>query len=195
MLARNIFILQLTLAGIFSGCHSTGSQAGGGNTSKEISVTNNWTEHLDRELPMLGHRNWIAVVDKAFPSQNAPGIEIINTNENLLPVLKQVLHKINLSTHVRPIVYRDQEFSFLAENQVAGLASFRNESQLILENQPTQTILHNAVFNKLDQASKLFKVIVFKTNEVIPYSSVFIELDCSYWDESKERELRKKMEE
>ena len=32
-----------------------------------------------------------------------------------------------------------------------------------------------------------------KTNEVIPYSSVFIELDCKYWSPEKEKTLRHAM--
>ena len=46
---------------------------------------------------------------------------------------------------------------------------------------------------KIDKASKLFKTLVIKTNQVIPYSSVFIELDCDYWSRDKEKQLRQLM--
>jgi hypothetical protein len=45
----------------------------------------------------------------------------------------------------------------------------------------------------IDHASKLFKVMVLKTNETIPYSSVFIELDCKYWSGENEILLRDKL--
>ena len=61
-----------------------------------------------------------------------------------------------------------------------------------LELQP-QSILHDSVFTKLDEASKLFKIVVLKTNETIPYTSVFLQLDCSYWNAEKEKQLREKM--
>ena len=61
-----------------------------------------------------------------------------------------------------------------------------------LELQP-QTILHEAVFAKFDEASKLFKIVVLKTNETIPYTSVFLQLDCSYWNAEKGKKLREKM--
>jgi hypothetical protein len=42
----------------------------------------------------------------------------------------------------------------------------------------------------MDKAAKLFSITVLKTEEVIPYSSVFLELDCSYWGAEKEKKLR-----
>ena len=52
-----------------------------------------------------------------------------------------------------------------------------------------QTILHDSVFTKINEASKLSKVFVLKTDETIPYSSVFLELDCKYWTDKKENDL------
>jgi len=45
----------------------------------------------------------------------------------------------------------------------------------------------------MDASSKLFKVLVFKTNETIAYSSIFIQLDCAYRDSEKEIQLRDAM--
>ena len=36
-----------------------------------------WKKEFEEILPMLGHRNWILVVDKAYPMQSADGIETI----------------------------------------------------------------------------------------------------------------------
>jgi hypothetical protein len=36
--------------------------------------------------------------------------------------------------------------------------------------------------------------VVLKTEETIPYTSVFIELGCKYWNGENEKELRKRME-
>ncbi|MGY0040684.1 hypothetical protein [Pedobacter sp. NJ-S-72] len=62
---------------------------------------------------------------------------------------------------------------------------------MIFGNQHVQSLLHNEVFKNLDSESKLFKVLVIKTNETIPYTSVFMQLDCAYWDASKEEVLRR----
>jgi len=157
---------------------------------QEIATTENWKESFNKTLPLLGHRNWILIVDKAFPVQNAAGMEYIYTDENLLPVLEYVLGQVNKSTHVKPIIYQDRELSFISEAQSAGVKQFSEASQKIFGNQPVQTMLHDSVFTKLDKESKLFKVLVIKTNETIPYTSVFLQLDCAYWDGEKENQLR-----
>lgn len=33
--------------------------------------------------------------------------------------------------------------------------------------------------------------IIIKTPLTIPYTSVFLELDCAYWDASREKEIRR----
>lgn len=160
---------------------------------QNVSATS-WKEDVDKTLPILGHRNWIIIVDKAFPEQISTGMVIINTNERLVPVLKYLLQQINASTHVRPIIYQDKELSFITEQQAPGVTQFIIDRQQLFNGQPVQAILHDSVFTKLDIAAKLFKVIVLKTTETIPYTSVFLQLDCAYWSSEKEKELRSKME-
>lgn len=193
MLKRNI-LLGVVLVTLFS-CNQSKTNA----AKPIIEADNNWKPQFDQKLPLLGHRNWIVIADKAFPEQNAAGIEVINTNENLLPVLKYVLQQVKAFGHVKPVIYQDKELQFITESQAKGVTSFRLESEKLikkgntsLELQP-QTILHEAVFTKLDEASKLFKIVVLKTNETIPYTSVFLQLDCSYWNAEKEKKLREKM--
>lgn len=193
MLKRNVLLGMVFM--LFLSCNQVKT-----NDAKQTNeVKNDWKQQFDQKLPLLGHRNWIIVVDKAFPEQNAMGMEVINTNENLLPVLKYVLQQVNASGHVKPIIYRDKELEFITESQAKGVGVFRTESEKMmtkgtstLEAKP-QTILHDAVFAKLDEASKLFKVVVLKTNETIPYTSVFLQLDCSYWSGEKEKQLRENM--
>ncbi len=169
------------------------------NTSKNDASTpttdnqQNWKYQFDKKLPLLGHRNWILVVDKAFPEQNAAGIEYINSNDNLLPTLAYVLGEVNKSTHVKPIIYQDKELNYITETQSKGVTQFVEASKKIFANQQVQTMLHDSVFKKLDAESKLFKVLVIKTNETIPYTSVFMQLDCSYWNTEKENQLRLQM--
>ncbi|MDQ0965485.1 L-fucose mutarotase/ribose pyranase (RbsD/FucU family) [Flavobacterium sp. W4I14] len=156
-------------------------------------VSDNWEQEFSAKLPMLGHRNWILIVDKAFPEQNAAGMEYIYANEDLNAVLKKVLSQINLSGHVKPIIYRDKELEFISEQQAKGITQFKTGITNTLVNLPVQTMLHDSVFKKLDTESKLFKVLMIKTNEVIPYTSVFLQLDCAYWTKSKEDTLRNMM--
>lgn len=149
-----------------------------------------WTEQLSDELPLLGHRNWILVVDKAFPAQTAAGIKVINTGESLQEVLQVTLQKIDRSLHVKPIIYTDKELEFLTPQLVPLVEKYKKDLQKTLKGIEPQTLLHDSVFVKIDQASKLFKVIVLKTEETIPYSSVFLQLDCKYWSSENEQALR-----
>ena len=152
-----------------------------------------WTQEFDRVLPLLGHRNWILVVDKAYPYQSSPGITYLDTQAPLLAVFENVASAIKASTHVKPIFYTDKELSFISEDMAPGVEAFRAELARILAGAQTQTLLHDSVFAKLAEAAKLFNVVVLKTEGLIAYSSVFIELDCAYWSAEKEKTLRDKM--
>ena len=188
MLRKNNTLLLIAVMAILS-CKQPLTDA----AKQTDAAGKDWKKQFNQILPLLGHRNWIIVADKAFPQQNAAGMEIINTNENLLTVLKYVLQQVNASAHVKPIIYQDKELSFITEAQAKGVKQFINESQQVFSGKPAQTILHDSVFTKLDEASKLFKVVVLKTNETIPYTSVFLQLDCAYWSAEKEKQLRKNM--
>jgi len=164
-------------------------------TGKSTPTEKGWKEQLNAELPLLGHRNWILVVDKAFPAQTATGITVINTGESLQDVLAFTLQKIDRSLHVKSIIYTDKELEFITPQQVPYIANYKKELQINLKGIQPLTMLHDTVFVKIDAASKLFKVVVLKTEETIPYSSVFIQLDCKYWSPDQEKAMRERMKE
>ena len=154
-----------------------------------------WREKLAEVLPLLGHRNWILVVDKAFPWQSSAGMTYIDTGKELPNVLKEVLAMIKSATHIRPSVYLDKELEYLDDSLCSGIQNLRstiysevNDAAVIPNILP-----HEEVFARLDTASKLFTVVVLKTETILPYTSVFIELDCGYWNEKAEKELRRRM--
>jgi len=159
----------------------------------EVVTSTDWKPELDKKILMLGHRNWILIVDKAFPEQNAPGMEYLYANDDLLPVLKEVFTKLEQSGHVKPVIYQDKELGYITEAQAKGVKQFVTRSKSIFGSSKVQTLLHDSVFKKLDLESKLFKVLVIKTNETIPYTSVFLQLDCAYWNGEKEKQLRLNM--
>lgn len=153
----------------------------------------NWKKQLNLQVPLLGHRNWILVVDKAFPAQNGAGIVTINTGEPLLPVLQYTLDQINSSTHVKPLIFTDKELNYITATQVPEIEKFKTKLFEIIPREGVQTMLHDSVFVKIAKASELFRIIVLKTEQVIPYSSVFLQLDCKYWPAEDERLLRESM--
>jgi len=149
-----------------------------------------WETKLAKEIPFLGHRNWILVVDKACPEMNSSGILMIDTQEGLLPVLQQTLNQIQLTTHIKPILFTDVELNYITEKQVPEIEKYKTDLFKIIPKSQTKTLLHDSLFTYMSKTSELFKVIILKTDQLIPYSSVFINLDCKYWNKENERQLR-----
>ena len=51
------------------------------------------------------------------------------------------------------------------------------------------------IIAKLDEAGKTFKVLLIKTPLTKPYTSVFFQLECGYWNADSEKQLRDAMKE
>jgi hypothetical protein len=144
-------------------------------------------------MPLLGHRNWILIVDSAYPLQAAPGIETIETNASQLEVVRHVLGDIDKSIHVRPVISMDAELPFVSEDDAPGVGKYRTEIADLLRGYPVDSVLHDKVIANIEEASKHFNILVLKTNMAIPYTSVFIRLDCKYWSADAETRMRAKM--
>jgi len=160
---------------------------------KPLEDLKTWKEVLEEDLHLLGHRNWILVVDKAFPEQSSAGMKYLYVEQDLLPTLDYVLEALDKSTHVKPIIYQDKELSYIKEDQVNGIEAFRSTAAKTLDGRAVNTLLHDEVFQMLDESSSLFRVLVIKTNCILPYTSVFLQLDCSYWGPENEKTLREQM--
>ena len=158
-----------------------------------LHADSTWKEKLQKELPLLGHRNWIVVADAAYPLQTAPGIETICADADQVAVVKEVLAALAKTRHVKPAIYTDSEMKFVAEKNAPGIGAYREALARILADQPMQTLPHEQIIGKLDEAGKTFKVLLIKTPLTLPYTSVFFQLECGYWDATSEKELRDAM--
>jgi len=161
--------------------------------SAQTPVDANWKETLLARLPLYGHRNWIVVADSAYPAQSRDGIETIVSNADQMEVLKQVLSVLDNSKHVTPIVYTDRELKFIEEKEAPGISAYREQLAGMLEKRTVHTLPHEQIISMLDQVSRTFRVLIVKTNLTIPYTSVFLQLDCAYWNADQERRLRATM--
>lgn len=159
-------------------------------------MTRMWKDSIAETLPIFGHRNWILIVDKAFPLQNTEGMEYVDTGSELPDVLSFLVERIAEAPHIRPVVYVDRELSYMNDGLCPGIDRLRERIFSVLDGcgagKPRQ-ILHDEIFGKLDKAADLFSVLVLKTECLMPYTSIFIELDCGYWPAEKERMLRNSM--
>jgi len=61
-----------------------------------------WRSVVAERLPLYGHRNWVVIVDAAYPAQISQGIEMILCDDAQTDVVKGVLYQLSASKHVRP---------------------------------------------------------------------------------------------
>jgi len=152
-----------------------------------------WQAKLRSELPLLGHRNWIVIADSAYPLQTAPGIETLYVNADQLSVVKTVLAELARTRHVAPVIYTDAELTHVSEKNAPGVSAYRDGLAKLLAGKQTRTLPHEQIIARLDEAGKTFKVLLIKTPLTLPYTSVFLQLECGYWNAASEKELRETM--
>jgi RbsD / FucU transport protein family len=179
---ENVVKVKIILGILAMLCGSLASQA-----------QSDWQQRVKDELPLLGHRNWIVIVDSAYPLQSSPGVETIDTSADHLAVLDYVLGALKNTKHIRPIVHTDKELGFLAEQDAPGVSRYREELKAHLNGLPADAILHQTLIDRVGETGKSFHVLVLKTGMAIPYTSVFLQLDCKYWSAESEAKLRDKM--
>lgn len=163
--------------------------------AKNPHSAESWRAKVNQELPLLGHRNWIMIVDSAYPLQTSPGVETVETNAPLPEVAQEVIRDLDKSIHVHPIVYMDAELPYLSDEDAPGVIRYRRDIQTVLGNRAVTRLPHEQILNKVDETGKIFHILVLKTTLAIPYTSVFLQLDCKYWSAASEAKLREAMKE
>ena len=152
-----------------------------------------WKAKVAASLPLLGHRNWILIVDSAYPLQSSPGVETVETNASQTDVVRYVLQAIHGSIHVRPDIYMDAELPFVPDADAPGASAYRAQIAALLKDYPVESQAHDKIIATIGQTGSQFHVLVLKTNLAIPYTSVFIRLNCKYWGDDAEKRMRAKM--
>jgi hypothetical protein len=161
--------------------------------SLPLFAQTNWRAAVDQKLPLLGHRNWIVIADSAYPQYSSPGIDIIETNADQLQVAQYVLAAVNKSIHVRPEVLLDAELQYVPESDAPGVTAYRQRLDKLLAGSPAQRELHADLLRQLDDAGKVYRVVILKTRMAIPYTTVFLRLNAKYWGDDAEKRMRAKM--
>jgi L-fucose mutarotase/ribose pyranase (RbsD/FucU family) len=162
-------------------------------TGSTASGVTDWERQLHALLPLFGHRNWIVIADSAYPAQSKPGIETIFASQAQIRVVQRVLEAITACDHIRANVYVDNELAFVAENDAPGIAEYRKQLEAVLNGSRVNRLQHEQIIHKLDQSAQVFRILIIKTDMTIPYTSIFFELDCGYWNAEAEERLRQAM--
>lgn len=147
-----------------------------------------WRDELRQQLPLLGHRNWLCIVDAAFPWSIAPGIEMLDTREEIGVVLASGLQAVGEAPHLRPIAHVARELDFVPHAQ-----TLRQELLTAIDGLESRRVLHSEILATLDRVGREYRILMLKTTCAIPYTSVFLELECGYWPAEAEAEMREAM--
>jgi hypothetical protein len=158
-----------------------------------VGFAADWRTQLADQLPLLGHRNWIVIADSAYPLQNAAGIQTVATAADQIEVVRLVLAALAKTKHVRPTIFIDAELPFVTEAYAPGIGAYRDQLSTVFGTRAVQSRPHEQIIGELDEAGKTFRVLLLKTNLTLPYTSVFIQLDCGYWSAEAEAALRAAM--
>jgi hypothetical protein len=150
-----------------------------------------WERALRNRLPLYGHRNWLVVADSAYPAQCSEGIETIVADADHRFIVERVLAEIRASGHVRASVYADEELMFLDEKDAPGVGSYRSWFTHLVSD--VRILPHDDIISKLDRAGRTFRILIIKSSLAIPYTSVFFEMNCAYWNAETEMRLRSAM--
>jgi hypothetical protein len=134
------------------------------------------------------------VADSAFPVYAEPGIETIAANADFASVLKSVAGEIAASRHVRGTVFLDKEIEFVEEQDYPGVTALRRTIATTFPTDQVSSIPHSEAMSRIAQAGTNYRVPFIKTTGRIPYSSVYIRLDCGYMSEEIERKISNAME-
>jgi hypothetical protein len=152
-----------------------------------------WQTTLQQRLPLYGHRNWIVVSDAAFPAYSDTGIETIVVDQDLASVLHYVAKAISSSKHVRAAAFLDQELQFVPEQNYPGVTRLREQINREFSTDILSSVPHSEAISKIDEAGKTFRVLFIKTNTTIPYTSVFMRLDCGYMTDEIDAKIKTAM--
>jgi hypothetical protein len=132
-------------------------------------------------------------VDSAYPLQVSPGVEVIETNADQLAVTTAVIAALDHSIHVKPILYLDAELPYVPQQNYPNLNAYREALKKMLQGRPIQSLPHEKILDKISEAGKDYKILVLKTTMTMPYTSVFLQLDCKYCTDEGEQKIRQAM--
>jgi L-fucose mutarotase/ribose pyranase (RbsD/FucU family) len=153
-------------------------------------MKSDWKEILKDRLQLYGHRNWLVIADSAYPAQSREAIETIVVDEEQITVLEETLVVLGGCKHIEPNIYTDKELNFIGDDDAPGISSYRQKLGALLKGHEVRTLPHEEIISTLDRVGEKFRVLLIKTNMRIPYTSVFLELECGYWNPDAEKRLR-----
>lgn len=158
-----------------------------------LAEATDWKAEVERTLNLFGHRNWIVIADGAYPQQSNPAIKTIKIDADQIEAVEYVMQLIEKAKHVDANIIIDKEMALVPEKDANGIDTYRTKLNKILQGKSVKSMFHEDIIRELDASAKLFNVLIIKTDLAIPYTSVFFQLECGYWNSEAESNLRSKL--
>lgn len=93
--------------------------------------------------------------------------------------------------HVYGHFYQDEELKALTDELCPGIQDYRSVVKKFVPEEEVSYVRHDKLLSRMDNVSRSYNVLVLKTKLVMPYTSLFIELDCKYWNKDNQEKLEK----
>ena len=127
-------------------------------------VDDRWARVVETKLAAYGHRNWVAVVDSAYPLQVSPGMEMLVVGGEHLDVVQHVLDRIEKSRHVRPKGLPRRRVALRRRAPCCGgIARWRGDLKRLLGRRPVMSLPHAKLLGMLEATATKYNVLVLKT--------------------------------
>ena len=78
----------------------------------------------------------------------------------------------------------------MPEAHAPGVTACREALAAALSGIETVSLPHEEVIAALGEAGHAFRILLLKTTLALPYTSVFVRLECGYWSTEAEEALR-----
>ncbi len=151
-----------------------------------------WNKKLNYRLPVMGKNNWIVITDAAYPATHTRGVEIIATDKPLTSVLDYVISSMDKAGHIGATAWISSELEKIPDRDAIGIDDIYQEiwCQLNEAKIKTKAALEKDIVKMIEAEAADYKILVLKSETQLPYTTVYLHLDCGYWDDTREKRLR-----
>jgi len=136
----------------------------------------------------------VVIPDKPTPQEQRAAEDLADHLERLTAKRPPVVAEGRLDKQTPIVVGRCtatlEKLGVKVDFDAPGIAAYRKELAGVLGQRPVNSLPHEEIIAKLDKAGEVFRILILETNMTLPYTSVFLELDCGYWTAEAEQRLR-----
>lgn len=159
-------------------------------TGPEMELRNRIAENVTP----LGARNWIVIAEASYPVYAGTGVQTIAVDAPSDAVFMEVLDVLEAEGKLIPRIWICKEMDAVTEDYAPGIRKYRQSIGKLIPGRFHYSLPNRIINSQVEDAIKQFRVLVIKTNTILPYSNICIELDSGYWSADSEAELRNRIE-